>query len=122
VNLNYTIIEKAVKEIIYKVDPFIVNKINIGQSENIWKSLFVNIEKNHELVFMNTELSNLFNEFDKNKFLPHVSLIYKNLSKIEKLETIQKLKIKNKFEIDKISIIKFSKNIDRWEVIQTLNL
>mgnify|MGYP006107779749 CR=1 FL=1 len=110
------------KEIIYKVDPFIVNKINIGQSENIWKSLFVNIEKNHELVFMNTELSNLFNEFDKNKFLPHVSLIYKNLSKIEKLETIQKLKIKNKFEIDKISIIKFSKNIDRWEVIQTLNL
>ena len=122
VNLKYSIIEKSVKNSIQKIKPFIVKKIEIKHEEDIWKSLFIDIEKNKELILINKKLNHSFNIVNINDFLPHISLIYKNLNKIEKSKIIENLKIKNEFKIDKIVIQKFSKNVNEWKIVQTFNL
>jgi len=45
VDTEFTIVEKTVMKSIDKIKPFTVHKITIDQSENVWKSVFVDIKK-----------------------------------------------------------------------------
>ena len=122
VNLEYAIVEQAVKNSIQKVKPFKVKQIGIKSLKIIWNSLFIDLEKNKELFLINNKLNHSLKEFDKKQFLPHVSLMYKILNKTEKLKTIKKLEIKDNFLIDKIAILKFSEDVSQWKIIRIFNL
>jgi 2'-5' RNA ligase len=121
-NLDIESIKKIVKRSIQDIEPFIIEKSKIKESDDIWKTLFVEIKMNLELNAINDKLKFKLIKSSKYKFSPHISLLYKKLSNIQKLKIIKNLKIKNEFEIDKIAILKFSKNVDEWKIVQTFNL
>lgn len=121
-SLDLNKIEKVIKNSIYEIKPFVVNKKEIEESDNIWKSLFINIEKNNKLFLINNKLSEGFIEINKKEFSPHISLLYAKLTKLQKLEIIKNLKIKNEIEINRIAILKFSKNINKWKIVKVFEL
>jgi len=121
-NLDYIIIEKAIKNSIHSIKPFIVTKLGIKQSNDIWKTLFIDIKMNRELEVINKNLNLAFSKLSKYKFFPHISLIYKKMNKIDRIRIIQNLKIKNEFIINRIAILKFSNKVSEWKTVQITNL
>lgn len=97
-----------------------VKKLGIGQSDYVWKTVFIRIKKEKSL-------RNIHQIFAKNlktkyKFQPHISLIYKNLDSATKRKIIASLNVKKSFSFDKITIIKSSKNTSKWEKQYTVRL
>ncbi len=122
IDLDYDNIKKIVNESISGLSSFYVFKKGIEQSEDNWKSIFINIENNEKLVLTNKKLHEKFKKFEKNEFSPHISLLYGKFTKLEKFEILKKLKIKNKIKIDRIAILKFSNNVNEWKIIKTFKL
>ena len=56
---------------------------------------------------------------EKDGFSPHISLSYGKLTKLEKSKIIKNLRIKNKINLNRIAILKFSKNVNEWELVRT---
>jgi 2'-5' RNA ligase len=97
-------LKNAVDEVFKEIKPFKIKKTNISQSELFFKTVFVEFE-------LDENLKNLFNSFSKktdnrsiDDFKPHISLMYKTMTKNEKLEIIKSLSIKNDFVIGSVII------------------
>jgi len=93
---------------------------NISQSDYLWKTVFVNVKKDKNLKNLNSTLQK--NLKAKYEFKPHISLIYKRLDPTTKRKIIRELRVKKSFLFDKITIIKSSKNVDRWKKLYTVRL
>jgi 2'-5' RNA ligase len=119
-NLEIKLIEKIVKRSIQNMEPFIIEKSKIKESNNIWKSLFVEIIMNQKLSLINKNLKLELIKTTKYEFSPHISLLYEKIKKKNRILCVKNLKIKNKFQIDKIAILKFSNNVNEWEIIKTI--
>ncbi|MBC8502033.1 MAG: hydrolase [Nitrosopumilus sp.] len=119
-NLDIKLIKKIVKRSIQDIEPFIIEKSRIKESDEIWKTLFVEIKMNRELNAINNNLKFELIKSSKYKFSPHISLLYKKTKKKNRILSVKNLKIKTKFQIDKIGILKFSNNVNEWKIIKTI--
>ena len=122
VNTDLSIVEDAVKNSIDEIEPFIVKKSGIGYSDDMWKTLFINITSNTELHLINSKLGNKLDKYVQYEFSPHISLMYKKMKKTEKMKILESLRIKNEFVIKKIAIQKFSKKIHEWKIVRVYDL
>lgn len=122
VDIDYLTVEKIVRNSISEATSFFVRKSELKYSDNFWKSLFIDIKRNKELYLLNMKLKLELYKFNKYKFSPHISLMYKNLNKTEKVKILQNLKIKNKFRINKMAILKFLEKISEWKIVQIFHL
>ena len=100
-----------------EVKSFTVEKNTINFSDNYWKTLFVEIILNKHLVKINHTLTKQLTQFTKYEFLPHVSLLYKNMEKNQKQFLAESLDIKKNFRIVGIGIQQFSENIEEWKLV-----
>ena len=113
---------KTCKNIAIEIQSFNVEFLNISHSKKFWKTVFVNLKINNNMIKI---YNNLENEFQKNInyiFEPHISLIYKNMQEGNKKEILDNLKIKNQFKISSICILKYSNKIENWEIVKKINL
>ena len=103
-----------------KSRPIRVQNLGIGQSEYLWKTMFLRIKKEKQL---NRIYLNLQKNLDANyKFQPHISIIYKKLDHATKRKIKSSLKIKKSYTFDKIIIIRSSKHVHKWEKLYSLRL
>ena len=51
------------------------------------------------------------------EFLPHISLIYKEMPYKEKEDIIRNLQVKNSFKMDKIAAVRTGPNVDNWATV-----
>ena len=99
---------------------FQVKAGTIGHSEYLWKTIFLNIKKDTNLKNINSVLQkNLKLDYT---FKPHISLIYKTLDPVTKRKIIRSLKIKKSLTMQKITIIRSSKNVHTWKKLYTVRL
>lgn len=117
VGVNIQFLKNIVKEIIFGIKPFYVKYSSIEHSNDFWKTVFLSIEENLSLKLINNGLRKNLNKFGKYTFHPHISLIYKKMNNSDKKNLVSKLYIKKKFLFNRILIIKFSENIDKWKPI-----
>lgn len=95
-------------------------KTGIGQSDYLWKTLFLKIKKSRALAELYSDLQN--NLDTKYDFEPHISLIYKKLDQSTKRKIISNLKIKKSLRFDRLVIIRSSKNIHKWKQLYRVRL
>lgn len=105
------------KDIIHEIDinPFRVKPIKLNQSSNIWKTVFIELEKNELL----NQLYQLFqNKQPPNEdFVPHISLIYKTMKEKERMGIVDSLRIQQFYEFSGIAIIDTSKAVEHWKTV-----
>lgn len=101
---------------------FTVMATDLAFSDNLWKTVFVSVEKNQRLRQIHDTVKKNIRQGTKYQFNPHISLIYKKMGYSEKQEIIGGLKIKQKFTFDKITVIASSRNVEKWEVIDRVAL
>ena len=118
VRVNVKLLEEFVKCGIESCNQFSVKTSNISYSSDMWKTVFIEIKRSSPLFKINTRLQENLQKYATYKFSPHISLIYKNMKNSEKIKIIKELKIKNKFMINEIAIMKFSQDAAKWKIMK----
>ncbi len=122
INSKIEYVDRVVKEISWNCRSFIVKKSEILQSEELWKTVYIELGMNKQFKTIHENLKEHFKNISKYEFKPHISLIYKILSPEEKTKIINELKIKNEFTINKLGIQRFSPDIEKWQIIKKYDL
>ncbi|WP_100182199.1 hypothetical protein [Candidatus Nitrosotenuis aquarius] len=97
-----------------------VCKTGIGQSNYLWKTIFVKIKKDKNLGKIHKTLHAVLGT--KYDFVPHISLIYKNMDYSTKRKIKNSLKIKKSFSFGGIVIIRSSKCVKDWKIMYKASL
>ncbi len=113
--------KKIVVESIRSVKPFTIEVDKLNQSENFWKTVFIEIKMNKYLERIYQNLRKKLIIYNDYELKPHMSLIYKNLSTSERINIINSLKIKNKYTINEIAINSYLAHyeIENWRLLST---
>ena len=107
------ILERSVKN----MKSFYVKKATISHTENIWKTIFIELIKSPELEQLQQAVINQFPNGQHYEFLPHISLLYKEMSDKKKEAIIRNLQVKNSFKMDKIAAMRTGRNVDNWPTV-----
>ena len=95
--------------------PFDVQMRGFGQTDIIWKTVFIKLEANPYLTLLNYLFSQAF-DTDYN-FLPHFSLIYKDMDSDLKNKIIKKLDLKDTYKVNGIAIVNTDGPVERWKSV-----
>ena len=117
-DIDLKTLDEIILGAIQEVKPFIVEKNIIDFSYNIWKTIFIEIVPNTHLIKINNNITQQLSQFTKYEFLPHVSLLYKNIEISQKQFLVDNLDIKKNFRIVGMGIQQFSKNIEEWKLVR----
>jgi len=105
------------KGIIDKIEmnPFLATSFGLNQSDNIWKTVFIELEMNDRLNKLNQIFQNAFSSnYD---FKPHISLIYKTMTKDQRLAIITEIEIQKSYDFSGIAVVDTSGPVDEWESV-----
>ena len=122
IDSKISLIDNIVKEVSLNCNSCIVKKSKILQSEELWKTVYIELGMNKQLEVIHENLKKHFEKIVKYEFKSHISLIYKILPLEEKIKIINELDIKNQFTINKLVIQKFFPDIEKWQIIKRYNL
>ena len=96
---------------------FYVKKATISHTENIWKTIFIELLRSPELEQLQQAVISQFPNGQPYEFLPHISLLYKEMSDKKKEDIIRNLQVKNSFKMDKIAAVRTGPNVDNWATV-----
>lgn len=105
VTIDYDKLKSVIDTIFQNVKPFRIKKIGLNQSEDFFKTVFIECELDENLKVPFERISSKTDKRSVESFKPHISLIYKTLSKDERIKIIEEMNIKNKFVIDNVYIV-----------------
>ena len=116
------LIDSIAKEVILNCNSFLIKKSEILQSDELWKTVYIELKMNNQLELIHKNLKKHFEKISKYEFKPHISLIYKILPIEEKIKIINELDIKSEFMIKKLVVQKFFPDIEKWKIVKEYNL
>jgi len=122
VDSEIRLIENIAREATLNYSSFLVEKSEILQSEELWKTVYIELKMNDNLGLIHKNLKKYFDKIVKYEFNPHISLIYKILPIEEKIKIINELKIKNEFTVNKLVVQKFFPEIEKWKIVKKYSL
>jgi len=107
------ILERSAKN----MKSFYVKNIMISHTEDLWKTIFIELLRSSELEQLQQEVISQFQVEQPYKFSPHISLLYKEIPDKIKEDIIRNLQVKNSFKMDKIAAVRTGPNVDNWETV-----
>lgn len=122
IDYDLSLIDNIANEVTKDCKSFFVNKSEILQSENLWKTIYIELKTNDQLEEIHKNLKKYFEKISKYEFKPHISLIYKILTKDQKIKIINELDIKEEFMVDKLVVQKFFSEIEKWKIVKEYSL
>ncbi|MBI5860415.1 MAG: hydrolase [Nitrosarchaeum sp.] len=122
VDSELSLIDSIAKEVTLNCNSFMVKKSEILQSDELWKTVYIELKMNNQLEVIHKNLKKHFEKISKYEFNPHISLIYKILPIEEKIKIINELDIKNEFMVKKLVVQKFFPDVEKWKIIKKYNL
>ena len=97
-----------------------VDKLNF--TSNIWRTVFIELEKSRELAWLQQKLVRRIPSPKQYDFAPHISLIYSAMPTEKKKGIIEKLPLMNSYKMDKISAVETGLDVMNWKNIAEVKL
>ena len=110
-------IKKILEQSAKNIKSFCVKKAAISHTENIWKTIFIELLKSPELEQLQQAVISQFPNGQPYEFLPHISLLYKEIPDKKKEDIIRNLQVKNSFKMNKIAAVRTGPNVDNWATV-----
>jgi len=120
--IKLEILEDIIRNASESIRSFKVEKLGLNHSTDIWKSFFIDLKLNSKLKQINSRIEKELEHSNYNHFDPHISLIYKKINLSKKKELFSEIHVKKKFKVNRISIMRFSKDVSKWKIIKKINL
>jgi len=111
-------LDKIILDSIKGIKSFNIEKNTVSFSDDFWKTLFIEFNRNESMLEINKNLTQHLSKFAKYELKPHASLIYKEMSNEEKQRLADTLEIKNSFKITGVGIQVFSERIEEWKIVR----
>ena len=116
-DLPETEVKQILKRSAKNMKSFYVKKSAISHMENIWKTIFIELLGSPELKQLQQAVISQFPKAQPYEFLPHISLLYKEIPDKKKEDIIRNLQVKNSFKMDKIAAMRTGPNVDNWATV-----
>jgi len=100
-----------------ELEPVKLKISDIIGGETLFKSLYIQFLNNNIIADLQYKIASKFKIWEPYQFDPHLSLMYKVLSKKEQNNAITRIELPNHICFDSISIMKTGKNIKKWESV-----
>ena len=110
-------LKKILEQSAKNMKSFYVKNIMISHTEDLWKTIFIELLRSSELEQLQQEVISQFQVEQPYKFSPHISLLYKEMPYKKKEDIIRNLQVKNSFKMDKIAAVRTGPNVDNWETV-----
>ena len=110
-------LKKILERFAKNMKSFYVKKTMISHTEDLWKTIFIELLRSSELEQLQQEVISQFQVEQPYKFSPHISLLYKEIPDKKKENIIRNLQVKNSFKMDKIAAVRTGPNVDNWITI-----
>ena len=110
-------LKKILEQSANNMKSFYVKKAAISHTENIWKTIFIELLRSPELEQLQQAVISQFPKGQPYEFLPHISLLYKEIPDKKKEDIIRNLQVKNSFKMDKIAAVRTGPNVDNWATV-----
>lgn len=121
------IIEKL-KSIASELDPFEIQMEKVNYSELFFKTLFIEVKMNENLQNIFSKIETILKPYGQYTFLPHISLLYKEMPIEEKKKEEGALHLKDSYIISEMKIVtpgnveKGWHDIKSWQIVSTFAL
>ena len=122
VDLNVNELGSVLTNVAQEITPLFVTMSSLNHTNNIWKTVFIELEESLELVHLQQGLVSQFPSAPPYEFLPHISLIYKEMLDEQKEDIICNLSVRNSYKMDKIIVMRTGPNVDQWEKVLEVKL
>ena len=122
INTRLEKIDTIISNSIKGIKPFMTEKNKLSFSNDFWKTIFIDIFPNSNLLEIHKKLKDNLPVTEKYDFKPHISLMYKDISNDEKEKIVDSLIIKNSFKISKLGVQRFSEDIKKWKIVREYSL
>ena len=110
-------LKKILEQSAKNMKSFYVKNIMISHTEDLWKTIFIELLRSSELEQLQQEVISQFQVEKPYKFSPHISLLYKEIPDKIKEDIIRNLQVKNSFKMDKIAAAQTGPNVDNWKKV-----
>ncbi len=122
VDLNENELHSVLSNVSKEFEPLYVTLAGINHSPNIWKTVFVELEESLELITLQQQIASQLSSTPPYEFLPHISLIYKDLPQEKKEGIIRNLAVRNSYKMYKITAMRTGPNVEEWEKVAEVHL
>ena len=126
--ISFEALKSIVDEVFEDKKPLTIKKTKLNQSEQFFKTVFIEFELSDILKNFFIALSKKTDKSSVENFKPHISLIYKLMPESEKIRIIKSLDVKNNFIVDSAYIVAPKKgdadflNVEGWRVLYKKSL
>ena len=107
-------LKKTLERSVKNMKSFYVKKTMLSHTEDIWKTIFIELLRSSELEQLQQAVISQFQVEQPYKFSPHISLLYKEIPDKKKEDIIRNLQVKNSFKMDKLAAVRTCPNVDKW--------
>ncbi len=115
-------LETILEQVAEGFAPLYITIDKLNYTSNIWKTIFIELEKSSELEQLQQRLVNFISDPKPYEFLPHISLIYKEMSDEKKETIICNLSVRNNYKMDRILAMKTGPDVESWEKVVEIPL
>jgi 2'-5' RNA ligase len=121
---NETELISMTKVLASRLHPFDINLTTVSYDDEFYRSLYVLAEKSESIMEAHKTARRLFLDEDDasaSDFLPHLSLMYSNMDRNEKLRMINNhgKNVNSSFEVHGVMLVKTEGTPDEWEEIHS---
>ena len=120
-NYDGAIQRKTFEDISSKFNQISLQLKGINQTDEFFRSLFIDVADNESLIDLKQYIDDIFN-INVFEYFPHISLFYGIEDTAIKSDIIKKFKAPDSAVMDKISIVKVDEEIKSWEVLESYSL
>lgn len=115
-------LKSAIINLISKYKPIDVHPEKFGYTDNLWRTLYIELKEKQILTKWHEHICNLLSiNYDKD-YLPHISLMYNFVSLGEKKKISGKIQLKSVYKIQSIQIIDCGEKVDDWSTVFELKI
>lgn len=104
-SITFVKLKQLLDEIFKNQKSFKINKLKIGNSEEFFKPVYIEIEMNNTLAKLFEKINSATDNRSISDYKPHISLLYKKLSKKDGLKIVNSVIINSEFKLDRVLIV-----------------
>ena len=104
-----------------KTKKFTAHTAGIGQTDNIWKTIFIKIVPDSQLMELHEFLTTELEQFRNYDFNPHVSLIYRKMPEEKRILIAQEINFAPQYEITGVALVETSGDVNNWRILKRYN-
>lgn len=112
------------RQLAWVLNPVPIHLLDVGGREEFFRCVIVYVEKSRELMEANCKARELFHVGPDAEFLPHLSLVYGDLDRSQKVTLIDEIEspVDDRFEVHTLRLIETGGGPEGWRLVRDFPL